>query len=107
VGEFLDAGGCARIKLYNLIPEEIDIIKNFNKGKQMDSEDTLVAFQGKQIRRTWHDNQRHFSVVDVISVLPDSPTPRQYRGNVKTKHPNGLSCPWVRVQLKLQSPDGK
>ncbi|KAF5414975.1 MAG: hypothetical protein C5S48_07230 [Candidatus Methanogaster sp.] len=53
----------------------------------MDSEDTLVAFQGKQIRRTWHDNQRHFSVVDVMSVLPDSPTPRTYWGKPKTGHP--------------------
>ncbi|MDL2124870.1 MAG: hypothetical protein LWX51_17760 [Deltaproteobacteria bacterium] len=47
------------------------------------SEDALVVFQGKQIRRTWHDNQWHFSVVDVISALADSPTPRPYRGNAK------------------------
>ncbi|KAF5417008.1 MAG: hypothetical protein C5S48_01265 [Candidatus Methanogaster sp.] len=59
----------------------------------MDSEDTLVAFQGKPIRRTWHGNQRHSPVVGVISILPDSPTTRQYRGNVKTVHPNSLSCP--------------
>ena len=49
----------------------------------MDSEDALVVFRGKQIRRTWHDNQWYFSVVDVISILTDSPTPRQYWGNVK------------------------
>ena len=51
----------------------------------MDSEDALAVFQGKQIRRTWHDNQWYFAVVDVISVLIDSPTPRQYRGNVKDR----------------------
>ena len=49
----------------------------------MDLEDTRVVFQGKQIRRTWHDNQWYFSVVDVISVLTDSPTPGQYWSNVK------------------------
>jgi len=49
------------------------------------SEDVLVVFQGKQIGRTWHDNQWYFSVVDVISVLTDSPTPRQYWGKVKDR----------------------
>jgi len=51
----------------------------------MDSEDALEVFLGKQIRRTWYDNQRHFSVVDVIPVLPDSPMPRPYWGNVKDR----------------------
>lgn len=51
----------------------------------MDSEDALVVFQGNQIRRTWHGNQWHFSVVDVISVLTGRPTPRPYRGNVKDR----------------------
>ena len=51
----------------------------------MDSEDALVAFQGKQIGRTWYNNQWYFSVVDVISVLTDSPMPRPYRGNVKDR----------------------
>ena len=51
----------------------------------MDSEDALVVFQGKPIRRTWHDNQWHFSVVDVISVLADSLTPKPYRGKVKDR----------------------
>ena len=39
----------------------------------------------RSLRRTWHDNPWHFSVVDVISVLTDCPTPRQYRGNVKDR----------------------
>ena len=51
----------------------------------MHPEDALVVFQGKQIRRTWHDNQWYFSVFDVISILTDSPTPRQYRGNVQDR----------------------
>jgi hypothetical protein len=49
----------------------------------MDSEDALIVFQGKQIRRTWHDDQWYFSVVDVISFLTDSPLPRQYWSKVK------------------------
>ena len=38
----------------------------------------LVVFQDKKIRRIWHENQWYFSVVDIIEVLTDSPTPRQY-----------------------------
>ena len=73
----------------------------------MDSEDALVVFQGKQIRRTWHDNQWYFSVVDIISVLTDSPTPRQYWGKVKDRAFEKLELSPIWVQLKLQSPDGK
>ena len=51
----------------------------------MNSEDAPVVFQGKQIRRTWHDNQWYFSVVDVIPLLTGSPTPRQYGGKVKDR----------------------
>ncbi|RLG25211.1 hypothetical protein DRN85_06280 [Methanosarcinales archaeon] len=51
----------------------------------MDSKGKLVVFQGKQIRRMWHDDQWYFSAIDVISALPGSPTPRQYRGNVKDR----------------------
>ncbi|PXF61626.1 MAG: hypothetical protein C4B59_03505 [Candidatus Methanogaster sp.] len=51
----------------------------------MDLEDAPVVFQGKQIRRTWHDNQWYFSVVDIISVLTDSPVPRQYWNKVKNR----------------------
>ena len=63
----------------------------------MDSEDALAVFQGKQIRRTWHDNQWHFLVVDIISVLADRPTPRPYRGNVKD---------WASQQLELSPGPG-
>ena len=74
------------------------IMKNQNK---------LTVFQDKNIRRTWHQEEWFYSVVDIIAVLTNSPTPRQYWGKVKdrefTKHQ--LSPIWV--QLKLLSKDGK
>ena len=73
----------------------------------MDSKDALVVFQGKQIRRTWHDDQWYFSVSDVISVLTDSPTPRQYWGKIKDRAFKQLELSPIWVQLKLQSQDGK
>lgn len=39
---------------------------------------SLVVFGSRQIRRTWHDNEWYFSVVDIVGVLTDSPNPRNY-----------------------------
>jgi len=51
----------------------------------MDSKDALIVFEGARIRRKWHDDQWYFSVVDVVQVLADSPTPRQYWRKIKDR----------------------
>ena len=73
----------------------------------MDSNNALVVFQGKNIRRIWHNKQWYFSVVDVIQALTDSPTPRQYWGKVKDREFKQLELSPIWVQLKLQAEDGK
>src|SRR5665648_438849 len=73
----------------------------------MDSKDALVVFESATIRRTWHDDQWFFSVVDVINVLTDSPTPRQYWGKIKDREFQQLELSPIWVQLKLPSADGK
>ena len=67
----------------------------------------LVVFQDKKIRRIWHENQWYFSVVDIIEVLTDSPTPRQYWGKVKDREFIMVQLSPIWVQLKLPSSDGK
>jgi hypothetical protein len=73
----------------------------------MDSKEALVVFEGTKIRRTWHDEQWYFSVVDVVQVLTDSPTPRQYWGKIKDIEFQHLELSPIWVQLKLPSSDGK
>ncbi len=73
----------------------------------MESDKALVVFQGKEIRREWHNNEWYFSVVDVIEVLTDSPTPRQYWGKVKDREFEELELSPIWIQLKLLSADGK
>jgi len=73
----------------------------------MNQENALVVFQGKKIRRTWHDGEWYFSVVDVMEVLTDSPTPRQYWGKVKDREFKKLELSPIWVQLKLAAADGK
>ncbi len=70
----------------------------------MDSKDALVVFEGTKIRRTWHDEQWYFSVVDIIQILTESISPRQYWGVLKGREPQLLT---ICLQLKLPSADGK
>lgn len=38
----------------------------------------LIPFEGKPIRKVWHNEQWYFVVVDVISILTNSKDPKQY-----------------------------
>ena len=67
----------------------------------------LVIFQSKEIRRTWYNNEWFFSVVDVVSALTESPTPRQYWGKVKQREFVEIEVSPIWVQLKLKASDGK
>ncbi|MDO8727402.1 MAG: Bro-N domain-containing protein [Candidatus Methanoperedens sp.] len=74
----------------------------------MESKDALVVFEGTKIRRTWHDEQWFFSVVDVVGILTDSSIPRRYWSDLKIKlEEEGFELYEKIVQLKLPSSDGK
>jgi len=69
----------------------------------------LAIFRGKRIRRTIHNNEWWFSVVDVVGALTDSSVPRRYWSDLKRKlTKEGFSQLYeIIVQLKLESSDGK
>jgi len=73
----------------------------------MDKDKALVAFQDKKIRRIWYNQEWFYSVIDIIEVLTDSPTPRQYWGKVKDREFIALELSPIWVQLKLAAEDGK
>ncbi len=64
----------------------------------------LVLFQEKQIRRIWHNEEWHYSVVDVIEVLTDSAAPGTYWGMLK-KRENQLFT--ICEKFKFLALDGK
>ncbi len=70
----------------------------------MDSNNALVVFEDKKIRRIWHNDEWYFSVVDMIAILTDSPNPNNYWKVLKHRE-NQLVT--ICNQLKLQSSDGK
>ncbi len=67
----------------------------------------LAVFQDKNIRRIWNEEEWFYSVVDIIEVLTDSPTPRQYWGKVKDREFTKLQLSPIWVRLKLKATDGK
>ena len=73
----------------------------------MNDVNALVVFQGKKIRRIWHNKEWYFSIIDIVAALTDSPTPRQYWGKVKDREFVKLELSPIWVQLKLISADGK
>ena len=46
---------------------------------------TLVVFKGKEIRRTLHNDEWWFSVIDVVGVLSESNNPKRYWSDLKRK----------------------
>jgi len=74
----------------------------------MNEENALVVFQGKQIRRAWHNNEWHFSVVDVVGVLTESQDPSNYWKVLKHRLMEEASEVVTKCnQLKLIASDGK
>jgi DNA-damage-inducible protein D len=67
----------------------------------------LIPFEGKEIRKIWHEEQWYFSVVDVIEVLTNSPIPKTYWSKLKTKIKEESQSYPNTVQLKLKASDGK
>ncbi len=68
----------------------------------------LVVFEGKNIRRTWYNNEWYFSVVDVVDALEASTQPRKYWSDLKVKLiGEGFELSDKIGQLKLMSSDNK
>jgi hypothetical protein len=66
-----------------------------------------AIFQQKEIRRIWYKKQLFFSILDIISVLTNSSSPKTYWAKMKDRDSglNQLFPFWER--LKLRAMDGK
>lgn len=77
--------------------------------KMMEQAAPVAVFKGKQVRRTLHENEWWFSVVDVVGALTDSANPRDYwfKMKIREKAEAGVELSTVCRQLRLTAPDGK
>jgi DNA-damage-inducible protein D len=71
--------------------------------------DKIAVFKGIKIRRTIHENEWWFSVVDVVKALTGSDRSSAYWTAMKArvKLEDGIELSTICRQLKLQAPDGK
>ena len=67
-------------------------------------EKALIVFQGKSIRRTWHNEEWFYSVVDIIRALTDSEDAKDYWYRLKKREleSSGAELSTFCRQLKLQ-----
>jgi DNA-damage-inducible protein D len=70
----------------------------------MEQGNKLSLFEGKTLRKIWHNEQWFFSIVDVIEILTDSPKPRTYWSMLKKRENQLLT---ICEQLKMSAADGK
>ncbi|MBI5001798.1 Bro-N domain-containing protein [Candidatus Woesearchaeota archaeon] len=61
---------------------------------------SLITFQDKNIRRTWHNDLWWFVIEDVVLVLTDSKDPKQYIQRMKQRD-EPLSQGWVQIVRTL------
>ena len=77
---------------------------------EKDKQPTQIAvFKGKEIRKTLHNNEWWFSIIDIIEALTGNERPRKYWNDLKKKL---IKEGYIEVsekigQLKLQASDGK
>ncbi len=64
----------------------------------------LTVFEQKNIRQTTHEGEVYFSIVDIIEVLTDSKSPRDYWTTMKRREPQ---MPTICRRLKMKAEDGK
>ena len=76
----------------------------------MTQKESIRLFEERKVRAIWDDEQEewYFSIVDVISILTDSPNPRKYWSVLKTRMKReGSELTTNCRQLKMQAADGK
>ena len=68
----------------------------------------LDVFEGREIRKTMHNDEWWFSVADVVATLTDSVDTRQYIKRMRQRDPE-LDSYWgtICTPLELLAPDGK
>jgi DNA-damage-inducible protein D len=68
----------------------------------------LAVFEGKKIRKTWHNNEWWFVLEDIVLALIDSKDSKQYIQRMKLRYKE-LSKGWVQIvhTLSVKKTGGK
>ncbi|MBU2639014.1 MAG: hypothetical protein KJ955_08630 [Nanoarchaeota archaeon] len=69
----------------------------------MDTNNALVVFQGKSLRRVWNNDEWWFAVLDIVAILTDSTNPSDYLKKVR-KRDEELNKGWGQIVTPLLVP---
>ncbi len=61
---------------------------------------TLIVFEGKNIRRTWFNEEWWFVAVDIIAALTDSTDPSGYLKDMRRRD-EGFAQGWGQIATPL------
>ncbi len=67
----------------------------------MDEEKALVAFRGKEIRRTWFNDEWWFVAIDIVEALTDSKNPTGYLKDMRRRD-EGFKEGWGQIATPLE-----
>ena len=67
-------------------------------------EQHLMSFEGKDMRKIWHNDEWYFSIIDIMGILTGSPKPSNYWDTLKRRDTQ-LSA--ICGKFKFLAPDGK
>lgn len=67
----------------------------------------ITPFEGKGIRKEWHNEQWYFAIIDVIAALAETDNPRQYWTKIKKNLSIESQLQPFWLQLKVTAADGK
>ncbi len=75
----------------------------------MENDNILAPFEGRDIRKVWHDEQWYFSIFDVIAVLTDTTNPKRYWNDLKRRDSelDREGGTQISYPLKMQTAGGK
>lgn len=71
-----------------------------NKQLNSKQETTIILFNEKTIRRTWHNDEWWFAVVDIVAALTDSAQPAGYLKDLRRRDPE-LNKGWGQIATPL------
>jgi len=62
----------------------------------MNTDESLVVFQGKKIRRTWFNEEWWFVAADIVEALTDSKDPNGYLKDMRRRD-EGFAQGWGQI----------
>jgi len=65
-------------------------------------DDKIAVFESKTIRKSWHNNEWFFSIVDIVEALTDFSNPTGYLKKIRKRDEElkryiGTNCPQVEM----------